>query len=352
MFSRHRTSACACIVNAHWDSGSFVDFVSKSRFSYVQNDFKDQPWTLVTPQCLAIRRKLDACGQSLEQLGAKIRLGLATGDNKAFVLDEQTRRRLVASDPRNADIIKPVLGGRDIQRYSHKATHYILLTRNGINVKRDYPTVYAYLGSFGEKFKKRGAKGEHWTNLRACAFFDDFKGEKILWIELTDNGRFSYSSNEEYLLNSAYFLIPPDGISSKFLLGVLNSRTINFYMRQIAATSGMGTLRWINNYVKLFPIPTVIASKQVPIASLVDKVLAAKKKDSNADTSALESEIDQLVYKLYGLTDDEIAIVEGRNETKQEPQGETARRPAASPRRRRQSPVPAIPAPLDDEVLE
>ena len=349
MFSRHRTSVRACIVNAHWDSGSFIDFVSKSRFSYLQHDFEDQPWTLVPPQCLAIRRKLDACGKSLEQLGAKIRLGLATGDNKAFVLDEQTRRRLVSSDPRNADIIKPVLGGRDIQRYSHKATHYILLTKNGVNVKRDYPTVYAYLGSFGEKFKKRGAKGEHWTNLRACAFFDDFKNEKILWIELTDNGRFSYSSKEEYLLNSAYFLISPDGVSPKFLLGILNSTTINFYMRQIAATSGMGTLRWINNYVKLFPIPSVTASKQVPIATLVDRILAAKKKDPNADTSALESGIDQLVYKLYGLTDDEIAIVEGRNETKQEPQGETARRPAASPRRRKQSSTPAT---LDDEVLE
>ena len=80
--------------------------------------------------------------------------------------------------------------------------------------------------------------------------------------------------------------------------------------------------------------------------------LPKKKKDSNAGTSALESEIDRLVYKLYGLTDDEIAIVEGKNETKQEPQGETARRLAASPRRRRQATTPTPPEPTDDEVLE
>ena len=85
---------------------------------------------------------------------------------------------------------------------------------------------------------------------------------------------------------------------------------------------------------------------------LVKTILAAKKTDPAADTTTIESEIDQLVYKLYGLTDDEIAIVEGRNETKQEPQGETARRPAASPRRRRQSSTPATPAPTDDEVHE
>jgi len=79
---------------------------------------------------------------------------------------------------------------------------------------------------------------------------------------------------------------------------------------------------------------------------------AAEKKDPNADTSALESEIDQLVYKLYGLTDDEIAIVEGRNETKQEPQGEAARRPAASRRRRKQVTTPAPPESVNDKVRE
>ena len=80
--------------------------------------------------------------------------------------------------------------------------------------------------------------------------------------------------------------------------------------------------------------------------------LVAEKKEPNADTSALELEIDQLVYKHYGLTDDEIAIVEGRNETKQEPQGETARRPSASPRRRKQVTISTPSEPTDDKVLE
>jgi hypothetical protein len=86
----------------------------------------------------------------------------------------------------------------------------------------------------------------------------------------------------------------------------------------------------------------------------IDPILGFKQPLLQKLSAALvdESAMPPLVYKLYGLTDDEIAIVEGRNETKQEPQGETARRPAASPRRRWQSTVPATPAPLDDEVLE
>ena len=97
------------------------------------------------------------------------------------------------------------------------------------------------------------------------------------------------------------------------------------------------------------PIPDVGKKEQRDVVSVVEKIIEAKKTDPSSNTTSLEDEINTLVYKLYGLTDDEIAIVEGRNEIKQEPQGETARRPAASPRRRRQSSTPAT---LDDEVLE
>ena len=90
----------------------------------------------------------------------------------------------------------------------------------------------------------------------------------------------------------------------------------------------------------------------IALSPFVSRIFAVKKSYLTVDTSALESEIDQLVYKLYGLTDEEIAIVEGKRETKQEPQDETARRPAASPRRRRQATTPPTPAPTDDEVLE
>ena len=167
-----------------------------------------------------------------------------------------------------------------------------------------------YFKSFGNKFRERGAKGKHWTNLRACAFFDDFKKEKIIWIELTDKGRFSYSDKEEYLLNSAYFLIPPLDVNAKYLLGVLNSKLMYVYMTYIAATSGMGTLRWINNYVKMFPIVIDCENNKDSIILLVDKILKIKKTNPQADTAELENQIDLLVYKLYNLTYDEVLIVD------------------------------------------
>ena len=300
------------VVNSPFSANSFEDFVKNNGFSYPQAYFNSRSWNLVEPTFVELQRKLESSGKTLEQLRAKIRLGIATGSNEAFLIDEDKKREFCERNPVNAEIIKPILRGRDISRYSYNsAGQYILLAKNGVNVQRDYPDVYEHLESFGDRFKNRGAQGQHWTNLRACSFYDDFKKEKIVWIELTDSGRFALCNEEIYLLNSAYFLLPPSGIKSKFLLGVLNSSTICFYLSLIAETSGMGTSRWINNYVKEFPIPEAAREQQALIIELVDQILAAKHTDPDADVSALENEIDQIVYLLYDLTPEEIAIVEG-----------------------------------------
>ena len=228
-----------CIVSsAPLSSRDFRVFIDENSFATSQSYFDRTAWNLVPTEVLNIQRKIQSTGKTLEQLGTKIRLGIATGSNRAFIIDEAQRRAFLEKSPRNETLIKPILRGRDIDRYQYTLPGlYILLTRNGVDVKRDYPDIYDHLDSFGPNFRNRGAKGKHWTNLRACSFFDDFKEDKIVWIELADTGRFALSNEEVYLLNSAYFLLPPSGINARFLLGILNSRTICFYLNQIAGTS-------------------------------------------------------------------------------------------------------------------
>ena len=299
------------VVNSPFSGNSFEDFVKTNGFNYPQMYFNLKSWNLAEPKLVELQRKLESSGKTLEEWHTKIRLGIATGSNEAFLINEDQKRKLCEKNPVNAKIIKPILRGRDISPYNYTLSgQHILLAKNGVNVKRDYPEIYQHLESFGDKFKNRGAQGQHWTNLRACSFYDDFKKEKIVWIELTDLGRFALCSEEVYLLNSAYFLLPPSGMDPKFLLGVLNSNVIRFYLGLIAETSGMGTSRWINNYVKEFPIPVVAVEQQVPIIELVDRILTTKATDPEADTSEEEAEIDQLVYALYGLKDEEIVMVE------------------------------------------
>ena len=299
------------VVNSPFSGDSFEDFVRANGFSYPQVYFDSKSWNLAEPKLVELQKKLESSGKTLEELNTKIRLGIATGSNEAFLIDEDQKREFCEKNSINTEIIKPILRGRDISRYSYTLPkQYVLLTKNGVNVERDYPDIYEHLESFGDKFKNRGAQGQHWTNLRACSFYDDFKKEKIVWIELSDSGRFSLCKDEVYLLNSAYFLLPPSEVDSKFLLGILNSSTIRFYLSLVAETSGMGTSRWINNYVKEFPIPVVAHEQQTGIIKIVNQILEIKAADSDANTADLEQEIDEHVYALYNLTQEEIAIVQ------------------------------------------
>ena len=306
------TDDSCLVVNSPFSGNSFADFVKINGFNYPQSHFNSKSWNLAEPKLVELQKKLESSGKTLEEFQTKIRLGIATGSNEAFLIDEDQKQEFCKKNPINAEIIKPVLRGRDISRYSYTLSgQYILLSKNGVNVERDYPDIYEHLESFGDRFKNRGAQGQHWTNLRACSFYNDFKKEKIVWIELSDLGRFALCNEEVYLLNSAYFLLPPPSIDSKFLLSILNSSTIRFYLNLVAETSGMGTSRWINNYVKDFPIPVVVHEQQTEIIEIVNQILDAKCSDLDADTTDLENEIDRLVYALYDLTPEEIAIVEG-----------------------------------------
>ena len=98
----------------------------------------------------------------------------------------------------------------------------------------------------------------------------------------------------------------------KFLLGVLNSGFTNWYFRNFLSEG----LHFYPNDAKELPIPDVAPDQQIPIIEFVDQILDAKRADSDADTSDHENEIDKLVYKLYNLTEDEIAIVEGASESR------------------------------------
>lgn len=281
-----------------------------NQFFYEQGSLNSQNWNLISKEKLKLLNKLSQKFPSLESLNCQINLGLATGANDVFIIDEVKKAELIRQDAKNEEIIKPILRGRDIQKYVYDfANLYIILSRNEINIEKEYPTLYQYFDSFGQKFKERGAKGRHWTNLRAASFYDDFKLEKIIWIELSDKGRFALCTEEICLLNSAYFLIPPKELEIKYLLGILNSKLIEFYLKSTANTSGVGTTRWINIYIKNFPIPVIPKTEQFAITEKVEQILSLKKADKEADTSSLEKEIDTLVFALYGLEAAEVDLI-------------------------------------------
>jgi hypothetical protein len=301
----------ARVCNSSWDGCNFADFLRGHSYDIPLDHFTSTQWSLEKPEVLSIRAKIEKGGHTLKWLGTKIRLGVATGCNEAFLINSAKREELIARHANSADIIVPVIRGRDVERYGNvKPSLYLIAAKNGVNVKRDYPAVYEHLNSFGESFRKRGAQGENWWNLRACAFYDDFDRERIVWMELTDRARFTVCDAGVWCLNTTYFLLPPNEYPITYLLAILNSNVIYFYFKLVAQTSGMGVPRWINIYVEQFPIPYGPKEVRGVLEQLVQHIILQKQRNADADTVALEREIDQHVYKLYNLTPEEIRIVE------------------------------------------
>ncbi|MCO5253939.1 MAG: class I SAM-dependent DNA methyltransferase [Bacteroidetes bacterium] len=252
----------------------------------------------------------------MKDFNIRINFGLKTGYNEAFIIDENKKSELIKTDEKNAEIIKPIIRGRDLKKYSYTFENiYLINSHNGIKsigLKRietetEYPTIYEHLKSFSPKVENRSDMGDHWSNLRNCAYLEDFEKDKIIWGEISDKPKFAFD-DEKYFAEATTFLMT--GEKLKFLLAILNSKVSEWYFNLIGTTTGMGTNRWKKYKIELLPIKITSSEQEKEIEILVNQILAIKKQNPSTDTTDLENKIDQLVYQLYELTEEEIKIVE------------------------------------------
>ena len=304
----------------HDETGKAVDMdrLSDKDFPPVENRWSvfrpkgEKPWGTLSGVEQSIMDKMEAAGTPLKEWDVKINRGVTTGLNDAFIIDDATKEALLTEDPKSAVIIKPVLRGRDIQRYREWANLWLIDTHNGydgvsaVNID-DYPAIKTYLDKFYPKLKKRQDKGKTPYNLRNCAYHEEFAKEKLVWMDLTGGGRFSYDKGKMFCADTVFMM---SGQAIKYLCAILNSNLITWFMKNTALTSGMGVTRWKKFAVERLPIPNIPTTEQRPFIRLVDTILKAKAADPKADTTEQEAKIDRLVYGLYGLTTKEIAAVE------------------------------------------
>ena len=281
----------------------------------------EKPWSALSTIEQSIMDKMEAAGTPLKDWDVKINRGITTGLNDAFIIDDATKAALLAEDPKSAQILKPVLRGRDIQRYQAQWAGLWLITtfpslQVNINV---YPAVKRHLLSFGKDRLEQSGKtladgrqsrkktGNKWFEAQdQIAYYEEFTKNKLAWIELVENGRFAYDESGIYCEATSFMMT---GKGLKYLCTLLNAKLIRWFLYQTAPTSGMGTLRWKKIYVETIPIPKISSAEQRPFINLVDSILKAKAANPKADTTGQEAEIDQLVYGLYGLTTEEIQII-------------------------------------------
>ena len=261
-------------------------------------------------------------------------------EDKAFIINKEKKDELIKKDPKNINIIKPILRGRDIKRYSYEFSEmYLLYIPWNFNIE-NYPSLLEHLTQFVSELSIRPevkTKRHNWYELSRFAsnHVEDYEKEKIIWLELSDKSKFTIENNH-YTLAGTFIMT---GGNLRYLLACLNSKLIEWYFDYICNSSGVGTNQWKKTFVEQLPIPKIEEENQRPFIKLVDEILESKEKikdykilleeatkTDNFDREiklkkeleilenlciSNEKTIDQMVYKLYDLTPDEIKIVEG-----------------------------------------
>jgi len=321
------------------DFPDLAGYVMEHRHPMDQHTLTDGGWTLGNKRTENLLKKLQSAGRPLEEyVMGQIFYGIKTGLNKAFVVDEQTKKKLIEEDPKSAEIIKPFVVGKDVKRYEDPDNQgkFLIFTRHGISIKH-YPAIFNYLKQFKNELMPRPSDwvGENWDGRKPGAYewyevqdtidyFAEFEKPKIMYPDIAPRGYFTLDVNGSYYCgNTVYFLVT----DQKFLLGILNSKLITFYYSKVAALIRGGYLRFFTQDIAKLPIYTIDFDKlddkarHDRMVALVTEMLELHKHLSHAKTDqekriitqeveSTDRQIDSLVYGLYGLTADEIAVVE------------------------------------------
>ncbi|WP_338877282.1 TaqI-like C-terminal specificity domain-containing protein (plasmid) [Spirosoma sp. SC4-14] len=269
----------------------------------------------MSPAETRIKWKIEESGRPLKEWDIQINYGIKTGFNDAFIISGQTKDELIRRDANSAELIRPVLRGRDIKRYKANFEDlWLINTHNGqrslkldrINVERDYPAIFEYLNQ--QKFKPlietREDQGSHWTNLRNCAYLLDLEKPKIIYPEITKFLPFVYDDSGYYLNNKTFFMV---GTHLKYLVAFFNSTLFKSVYKTSFPDLGEDRRELRKVFFEQIKVIKPSETLEKEFCAYVDQILA--RKEENLNTAELENELDLIFYDMYDLSKEEVTVV-------------------------------------------
>ncbi|MEI7672276.1 MAG: N-6 DNA methylase, partial [Deltaproteobacteria bacterium] len=240
-------------------------------------DLSAESWIISSGPEYAVRKRIEEVGVPLKKWDIALNYGIKTGKDEAFIITDAKKDELITRDPKSAEIIKPLLRGRDIKRYKTEyADLWLINSHNGyeniprIDVRKDYPAIWEHLQRVNKEtegaVEKRQDQGAHWTNLRNCAYMPNFEKEKICWGNLAVSAQFALVKVGMYVSAPSPLITP----ASKYLLAVLNSTLGDYYIRSLGVTRSGGFLEYKPMFVENLPIPKLSPTAQLTYECLVD----------------------------------------------------------------------------------
>ncbi|EJI5393579.1 Eco57I restriction-modification methylase domain-containing protein [Campylobacter jejuni] len=323
-----------------YDIGLYKDFAEFS-----QNSLSKESFTFSDENTSALKAKIERIGTPLKEwYGLNINYGIKTGLNEAFIITTEKRNEILANckdeaeKERTAKLIRKMLRGRDIKRYSYEwAGLWVIfipwhfpnvekpktMLENEQDLKEQYPSLYKHLLSHKERLSKRnkeetGIRYEWYCLQRWGAnYYQEFEKEKIVYSEIVRKPQFYLDVNLNFYAEATSFILTGENL--KYLIAFLNNDFVAFIFKTFYAGGNLGEngFRYKKAFLEKLPIPKINSKNQKlanELVNLVDEILKAKEQDKNANTQELENKINSLVYKLYNLTEEEIKIIENKEQ--------------------------------------
>jgi hypothetical protein len=270
----------------------------------------NDPWTIANKETLNLLDKLTNIQNKLNLKKLIIKRGLLTGLNKAFIVSEKQRKLILTKSQAEKKIFSKILRGSCMNFFSFSWDNYYLInSHNGyddikkVNLEKDFPNTFKHIKEFKKDLMKRLDKGDHWTNLRNCAYMNAFKKPKIAWMNMNRKWKFSYVPGD-YLLEASLNFIADDTLC-KFLTCILSSKLHEwFFIQKGRIFDDGGYMTKIDTIIK-FPILNPNQNDIKHFNKLFDKLI----KINNVDKKN-KSLLDNEVYKFYKLNQNDIKIIE------------------------------------------
>ena len=276
---------------------------------YVQQEGYEVPWSRLTadawslepPAVDELMQKIRNVGVPLKDFaGIKPSYGIKTGLNTAFLIDNETKNRLVQADPKSAEVIKAYLRGQDIKRWHPDWENlWIILLKSSSNhvwswsesgetaeeaFSATFPSLYQYLKPLEDKLRQRQDQGTYWWELRPCAYYDDFEHPKIIYTDITWRPQFAFIAQPTYLLNTAYMWSTQD----LYLLAVVNSPLLWAYIWRNAMHGKDEALRLIYSFTESIPIAPPTDAIRTEAEPIVSRLIEITKTNQEAHRDVLD----------------------------------------------------------------
>ncbi|WP_251569806.1 TaqI-like C-terminal specificity domain-containing protein [Parasutterella muris] len=254
----------------------------------VSNNFAtSDSWVILSPIERSIKRKIESIGTPLKDWDIRIYRGILTGCNEAFIISSQKRNEILANcaneaeRQRTAELIRPILRGRDIKRYGYMDNGlYLINIHNGIRGRiprikiEDYPAVKAHLDQYWDKIEKRADQGDTPYNLRNCAYLEDFSKPKLFYPDISQNLTFALCQEKVFCNNTVYFFSSKSEKLLEYLASVLNTKLMDWYYRTISVQLGSCAVRMFSIYVLNLPVPKKVSGSLYETLSLTKEEIA------------------------------------------------------------------------------